>query len=187
MAATKRTPAQRQLDREWMAAEAAACRVALAPTAMKRHAEAEGRESIAQLSVVQIFQDIRSMSEAAWRSADDANAALLERTKQELSRLAFADLRQVLEWGPDGVTFKSSDDLDEDAAALVSSVTVKTRRENGEDGAELVEAKLDTHGKVAALAQLMKYLTPAQVLKLQGAGETEIRFQVVIPDNGRDE
>lgn len=45
-----------------------------------------------------------------------------ERIIEELAALAFSDLRNVLEWGPDGITLRSSEKLDEAAAAAVSEV-----------------------------------------------------------------
>lgn len=46
-----------------------------------------------------------------------------DKVLRELARLGFTDMRDYIEWGPDGVTLKSSSELTADQAAAVIEVT----------------------------------------------------------------
>jgi len=65
-----------------------------------------------------------------------------------LTTLAFCTLREVAEWGPDGVTLKPSADLTEEQAALVREVAETF----GSDTRKGVRIK--THDQLAALGKL---------------------------------
>lgn len=135
----------------------------LGPAAIKRRAIVIKRHTVSQLSEVQILYDLQKCRREALAASADTSAALLKRTLEELARVAFGDLRTVMTWGEDGVEFHESGDLDEDSAAIVSSVTYKSRWEPGEDGAMIVDKKIETHNKNAALQALLKHLAPLEV------------------------
>lgn len=87
-----------------------------------------------------------------------AKAARSERTEitqdmvlRELARIAFGDLRDVMTWGPDGVTFKASNELTDDQAAMVAEISETTTQNGG-------SLKLKAHDKVRAMELLGKHL-----------------------------
>lgn len=67
---------------------------------------------------------------------------------RELARIAFGDIRQVVQWGPDGVELKPSGTLSSDAAMLVEEVS------EGPDG----RIKVKTKPAIRALELLGKHL-----------------------------
>lgn len=55
-----------------------------------------------------------------------------ERVLKEYARVAFADMRLIADWGPDGVWLKESSELDDDAAAAIALLAeVETQRYEG--------------------------------------------------------
>lgn len=74
-----------------------------------------------------------------------------DRVLLELARLAFSDLREFSEWGPQGVGMKNSDELDDHAAACVQEVT-KTATTSG------YNTKFKLHDKCPALKMLGEHL-----------------------------
>lgn len=75
-----------------------------------------------------------------------------ERVIEELVKIAFHKQTDLMSWGPDGVATKTSDELDEDAKAVINEVVeVETK-----DG--LRRVKLKTIDKVKALELLGKQL-----------------------------
>lgn len=74
-----------------------------------------------------------------------------ERVLLELARIAFGDNRKLMTWGPGGVVLKSSDDLSEDDAALVSEVS-ETVTEKGSN------IKIKTNDKMKAIELLGRHL-----------------------------
>ena len=65
---------------------------------------------------------IRAAIDAAKARRSEATGITAERVLREYARVAFADLRHVMDWGPDGVTLRPSDALNDDAAAALSEV-----------------------------------------------------------------
>ena len=80
-----------------------------------------------------------------------ANEVTQERIVKELARVAFANKRAVMRWGPGGVTLVDSDELSEDDAAIVSEVQETTTESGG-------SIKLKTHDKLKALELLGRHL-----------------------------
>jgi phage terminase small subunit len=74
-----------------------------------------------------------------------------ERILREYGRLAFANLRDLIDWGPSGITLKRSDSLSEDDAASVAEIS-----ETEFKGKRTLTIKL--HGKQAALDALAKHM-----------------------------
>ncbi len=85
-----------------------------------------------------------------------------DRVVSELAKIAFADPRDLMEWGPDGVKLKASADLTEEQAASVAEVSETTTKDGG-------SLKLKKHDKVKALELLGKHL---------GIFEPEVRSAV---------
>jgi phage terminase small subunit len=74
-----------------------------------------------------------------------------DRVLLEYARLAFSEMRQFASWGPTGVTWKDSEELDEAAAACVAEVS-----ETISEGGRTRRFKL--HSKTSALSDLAKHL-----------------------------
>jgi phage terminase small subunit len=74
-----------------------------------------------------------------------------DRVVQELARIAFMDTRQIFTWGPGGVVLRSSGELTEDEAAIVSEVSETTSK----DGGSIRAKRFD---KLKALELLGKHL-----------------------------
>ena len=95
------------------------------------------------------------------RVADAIQRAMKERSKrtlvtadrvlQEIARIAFADIRKTVTFGPSGVIIKSSESLDDDTAAAISEVCETTTKEGGSQ-------KVKMHDKVKALDLAAKHL-----------------------------
>ena len=73
------------------------------------------------------------------------------RVMAELSKVAFSDMRDYAEWGPNGVSLKTSAGLDDEAAAAVAEVS----EVQGEKSSSL---KFKLHNKVEALTTLGRAL-----------------------------
>lgn len=74
-----------------------------------------------------------------------------DRVVAELAKIAFADPRDLMEWGPDGVKLKASADLTEEQAASVAEVSETTTKDGG-------SLKLKKHDKVKALELLGRHI-----------------------------
>lgn len=70
---------------------------------------------------------------------------------KELARIAFGNKRDLMTWGPGGVSLLDSSGLTADAAAMVAEVSETTSDSGG-------SLKLKTHDKVKALELLGKHL-----------------------------
>lgn len=79
---------------------------------------------------------------------------------RELKRCALFDIRKVVNWGGNEVTFTPSHVLDDDTAAAIQSVKAKTTRIESEDGPaiERVEMELRFTNKLTALQTAMDHL-----------------------------
>lgn len=73
------------------------------------------------------------------------------RVIEELAKIAFADPRNVMQWGPGGVKLKPSADLSDDDAAIVAEVMETTTEAGG-------SLRVKTVSKLGALELLGKSL-----------------------------
>lgn len=90
--------------------------------------------------------------------AAEANEVTIERIVAEVVKVAFANQRDLMAWGPQGVKLKSSDELTDEQAAAVSEVSESTSATGG-------SLKLKTHDKLGALrflAELKGFLVKKQ-------------------------
>jgi phage terminase small subunit len=75
-----------------------------------------------------------------------------ERVIQEYAALAFSDLRQLVDWGPDGVVPKAAGEISDDAARALAEVSdTRSRAGNG-------TVKVKLHDKKGALDALARHL-----------------------------
>jgi phage terminase small subunit len=90
--------------------------------------------------------------------AADANEVTIERIVAEVVKVAFANQRDLMTWGPNGVKLRSSDELTDEQAAAVHEVAETFSAQGG-------SLKLKTHDKLGALrflAELKGFLVKKQ-------------------------
>ncbi len=117
------------------------------PRARNWKPETVHREAHALLNNPKISTRLDELRRPALKKAE----VTVERVVKELARIAFGDKRELMEWGPDGVTLKPSDGLSEDQASMVAEVSETISQSGG-------SIKLKTYDKVRALELLGKYL-----------------------------
>lgn len=101
---------------------------------------------------------VQSRIQELLAKAAQANEVTIERIVAEVVKVAFANQRELMQWGPNGVKLKSSDELTDDQAAAVSEVSETISTTGG-------SLKLKTHDKLGALrflAELKGYLVKKQ-------------------------
>ena len=74
-----------------------------------------------------------------------------DKVLNEISKIAFGDARNVMSWGPDGLTLKDSEEISDTDAAFVAEVSETTTEHGG-------TLKLKTNDKLKALELLGKHL-----------------------------
>lgn len=90
--------------------------------------------------------------------AAEANEVTIERIVAEVVKIAFANQRDLMTWGPQGVKLRASDELTDEQAAAVSEVAESVSATGG-------SLKLKTHDKLGALrflAELKGFLVKKQ-------------------------
>jgi len=83
-----------------------------------------------------------------------ASNVTIERTLQELARVAFSDITNSLSFSSDGVVLKDSKDLPEDVTAAINSVSSSV---TNNEGAITTSFNLKQHDKLRALTLLADY------------------------------
>lgn len=91
----------------------------------------------------------RAVAEASKKVADDAGLRASD-VIEGLRRVAFAELRKAVQWGPDGVTLLDSGEIDEETAFAVAEVSETTTRHGGSQ-------RIKMHSKPQALEALARY------------------------------
>jgi phage terminase small subunit len=114
-----------------------------------------------------LAKDPRITARVEYLRAEIAATHLQRRARvvEELERVAYADPRQVLDWGPQGVTLKASEGLTDEAASAVQSV------KETKDGVQIT-----LHPKVPALAKL------AEIYRLAEGPSQQTNVIVVAPE-----
>lgn len=103
-----------------------------------------GRQLLTKTHVAEHIADLQA--KRSRRTEISADRVLLE-----YARLAFSDMREFTVWGPEGVKWKDSEGLSDDAAACVAEVA-----ETVSEGGRTRRFKL--HSKTAALSDVAKHL-----------------------------
>ena len=93
---------------------------------------------------------------------------------RELARIAFSDLRRVVDWGPDGIVVKDSKTLSPQDARMVAEI--EQREVNG-----VRTVRIKTWDKNKALNDLTKVLG-MQINKVQLGGSVKVNHEVVDPN-----
>lgn len=97
------------------------------------------------------FVDIQNAIAKAKNRRSKKTEVTQERVLLELARIAFGDNRKLMTWGPGGVALRSSTELSDDDAALVSEVS-ETITDKGSN------IKIKTNDKMKALELLGRHL-----------------------------
>lgn len=95
-----------------------------------------------------------------------------DRILLEYARIAFADIRQIIEWGPAGLTLKQSAELaDADAAVVAEVSSIKHKAGGG-------RSRLKMHDKKKALDAIVRLLG---FMEMNGAGDPLQRPEGALP------
>jgi phage terminase small subunit len=92
---------------------------------------------------------IAARIETAQERRSEKKRITADRVLEELGRMAFSNMSDYVEWGPDGITLRDNALLDEDQTAAVADVEPKG---NGK------VARLKLYDKLAALNALARHL-----------------------------
>lgn len=109
-----------------------------------RTADRIGPELLGKTWVAEAIQD--AMRERSARTGITA-----DRVIAEIAKIAFADPRKVMTWGPSGVELLPSESLTDDDAAIISEVS-ESRTESGGS------LKIKLHSKLDALEKLARHI-----------------------------
>ena len=115
--------------------------------------------------------DIREAIEAAQRERSARTGVTADRVVQEIARVAFSSLRDVMTWGPASVQVRPDGEITPEAAAAIAEIAETN-----------TGVKVKLHNKVAALEQLAKHVGLYQDRAPPSAADAVI---VYLPDNGR--
>jgi phage terminase small subunit len=74
----------------------------------------------------------------------------------ELARNGFSDIREIASWGEDGLAYKASDELTDEAAATIAAITETVSRTR--DGGERRTRTVKLHSKLRSLELLGRHL-----------------------------
>lgn len=85
------------------------------------------------------------------KKAAAANEVTVERIVRELALIAFGSKKAVMAWGANGLKLKESEEISDDAAAIVAEVKETTSATGG-------TLSLKTHDKVKALELLGRHV-----------------------------
>jgi phage terminase small subunit len=78
---------------------------------------------------------------------------------REQYRLATSDMRDLVSWGPNGISWKASDELSADAARAIEQIEIWQDIVEGDEGSRTkFRMKVKLHPKIPALEQLAKHL-----------------------------
>ena len=103
-----------------------------------------GTENLSKPAIMRAIQkELRRLQRKSAKKAEDVIL--------ELSRIGFSNIRDYLEWGPDGMRIKDSTQLDPEQAAAISEVI------NGQNGNGGQVTRITLHDKVRALIRLGQY------------------------------
>lgn len=143
MAKTGLTPKQARFVEEYLVDLNAAAAARRAGYSASR-SEAMGYENLTK-------PDIRNAIEAAQRERSARTGITADRVIAEIAKIAFADPRKVMSWGPGGVELLPSDKLSDADAAIVSEVS-----ESVSQSGSSIKVKLNS--KLDALEKLAKHV-----------------------------
>ena len=163
MEARKLTPKQAEFVRQYLV-DLNATQAAIRAGYSEKTAYRIGAELLQKTSVAEAIA-------AAQAKREQRTEITADRVVAELAKIAFADPRELMEWGPEGVKLKDSADLTEGQAAAIAGVSENITQ----NGSSL---KLKRHDKVKALELLGRHLGMfTDKVKNEISGGLEIKWQ----------
>ena len=163
MAARKLTPKQAEFVRQYLV-DLNATQAAIRAGYSEKTAYRIGAELLQKTSVAEAIATAQAKREQRTEITAD-------RVVSELAKIAFADPRELMEWGPEGVKLKDSAELTEEQAASVAEVSETTTKDGG-------SLRLKKHDKVKALELLGRHLGMfTDKVKNEISGGLEIKWQ----------
>ena len=114
---------------------------------------------------------IQAAIQAAQRERSARTGVTADRVVQEIARVAFASLSDVMTWGPSGAQVRPDNEITPEAAAAIAEITETN-----------FGVKVKLHNKVAALEQLAKHVGLYNDRAAPAAVDAVIFY---LPDNGR--
>jgi len=107
----------------------------------------------AKVQAVRLLSNANVAAQIERRKAKSANKLEItrERVLKELARIAFSDLRRVVDFGPDGVKLREGSELSDDDAVAIESVGQSFNQYGP-------TVKIKLHSKTDALEKLAKHL-----------------------------
>lgn len=138
-------------------------------------------ERSAKVTGSRLLTDANVVAAIAARRAALAEKARItqERVLDEYAAIAFGSLRDVVQWGPEGVTIIPSKELPRDVAAAVQSVEMTQIEIPTKDGGPIVKRKIKVkqHDKLSALDGITRMLGLG---KSEGAGGAAAGVQIIL-------
>jgi len=130
---------------------------------------------------------VKAALEAAHRPVADKLLVTVERIEREYARIAFARIRDAVNWSADGgVKLLDADAIDEDTHAAIREVRSETTSVPGSDETlDVTKNRVSMHDKIGALRELGKrhgFYTKPQAKTAGGVSAklvTEIRRRVL--------
>ena len=163
MAARKLTPKQAEFVRQYLV-DLNATQAAIRAGYSEKTAYSTGQRMLKNVEV----QNAIAQAQVQRTKRTEITA---DRVVAELAKIAFADPRELMEWGPEGVKLKDSADLTEGQAASVAEVSETTTKDGG-------SLRLKKHDKVKALELLGRHLGMfTDKVKNEISGCLEIKWQ----------
>lgn len=114
---------------------------------------------------------VQSAIEAAQRERSARTGVTADRVVQEIARVAFSSLSDVMTWGPSGAQVRPDNEITPEATAAIAEIT-----------ATKAVVKVKLHNKVAALEHLAKHVGLYNDRAAPAAADAVIFY---LPDNGR--
>ncbi|EFL51738.1 Terminase small subunit [Solidesulfovibrio fructosivorans JJ]] len=140
---TRLTDRQRRFVEEYL--------VDLRPAAAALRAGYNAKYAVAAGNRVKNLPHVRAAIEEAMGERSKRLGITQDRVVLELARIAFADIREFVDWDAGGVTLRASRELTPDQTACVAEIV-----ENAGKAGKGLRIKL--HGKTQALAALARHL-----------------------------
>ena len=163
MADRRLTPKQAEFVRQYLV-DLNATQAAIRAGYSEKTAYRIGAELLQKTSVAEAIATAQAKREQRTEITAD-------RVVAELAKIAFGSARDVMEWGPNGVTLKSSTELTDEQAAAIAGVSENITQ----NGSSL---KLKRHDKVKALELLGRHLGMfTDKVKNEISGGLEIKWQ----------
>lgn len=157
------TPKQARFVEEYLA-DLNATQAAIRAGYSSRRASEIGYELLQKTTV-------QGAIEAAQRARSARTGVTADRVVQEIARVAFSSLRDVVTWGPSGVQVRPDDEITPEAAAAIAEITETN-----------TGVKVKLHNKVAALEQLARHVGLYNDRASPAAADAIVLY---LPDNGR--